>query len=67
MARPKTKEFKPLSVRLDATLYDRLDSYSKESGQPKTVAVERALTMFIDDYEEKQALLKQAVRDKNYS
>ena len=62
MARVKTKEYKPLSVRLDASTYDRLDSYSKESGQPKTVAIERALAMYIDDYEAKQALIAEAAK-----
>lgn len=58
MARPKTKEYKPLSVRLDATLYERLEEYSKQSGQSKTVAIERALTKFIDDYEKKMKMLE---------
>ena len=58
MARPKTKEYKPLTVRMDAAVYDRLDEYIQESGQSKTVAIERALTMFIDDYDKKMAILQ---------
>lgn len=60
MARPKTKECRSLSVRLDAAMYDRLDAYSKETGQPKTIAIERALAMYIDDYEQKQQIIKLA-------
>ena len=58
MARPKTKDYKPLTVRMDAAVYDRLDEYIQESGQSKTVAIERALTMFIDDYDKKMAILQ---------
>lgn len=64
MARPKTKEYKPLTVRMDANVYERLTDYCQESGQPKTVAVERAITMFINDFEEKKALLEEAVTSK---
>ncbi len=57
MARPKLKEYKPLTVRMDAAIYDRLDDYAQESGQTKTVAIERALTMYMDNYEKKMAIL----------
>ena len=33
MARPKLKDYKPLTVRMDAAIYDRLDDYAQESGQ----------------------------------
>ena len=65
MARPKLKEYKPLTVRMDAAIYDRLDDYAQESGQPKTVAVERALTMYMDDYDKKKAFLEKAAAQKN--
>lgn len=64
MARPKTKEYKPLTVRMDATVYDRLTDYCQESGQPKTVAVERAITMFINDYEKKKTILEEVSNTK---
>ena len=60
MARKKTKEYRPLTIRMDAAVYERLSDYSEESGQPKTVAVERALTMFIDEYDRKKALIEKA-------
>ena len=60
MARPKTKEYKPLTVRMDANVYERLTDYCQESGQPKTVAVERAINMFINDYEKKKTILEEA-------
>ena len=57
-ARPRTKEYKPVTIRMEMTVYDRLADFCEESGQPKTVAIERALSMYMDDYEKKQALLK---------
>lgn len=58
MPRPK-KESAPASFRLAVDVHERLEQFCKESGQSKTVAVERAITMYIDDYEEKQRKLKE--------
>lgn len=58
MARPK-KNGTYLNVCIDTSVYDRLAAYCEESGQPKTVAVERALTFYLNDYEEKQKLLRE--------
>lgn len=58
MARP-TKDSKPLSIRMEKSIMDRLNQFCEESGQPKTVAIERAVTMYIDDYLEKQKKLNQ--------
>ena len=44
MARPK-KPNHPVTVRLDQEIYDRLNKFVEDSGQPKTVALERALVM----------------------
>ncbi|MGN0265543.1 MAG: ribbon-helix-helix protein, CopG family [Oliverpabstia sp.] len=51
MARPK-KPNHPVTVRLEQELYDRLNDFCERSGQPKTVAIERALKAYIDDYDE---------------
>ena len=58
MARPK-KDGTYLNVRIETSVYDRLKRFSEEAGQSKTVAVERALMAYMDDYEEKQRLLKE--------
>lgn len=58
MARPK-KDGTYLNVRIETSVYDRLKKFSEEAGQSKTVAVERALMAYMDDYEEKQRLLKE--------
>lgn len=57
MARQK-KDGTYLNVRIETAIYERLEEFSEESGQSKTFAVERALTVYMDDYEEKQRLLK---------
>ena len=51
MARPK-KPNHPVTVRLEQVLYDRLNDFCERSGQPKTVAIERALKAYIDNYDE---------------
>lgn len=57
MARPK-KNGTYLNVCIDTQLYERLEDICKDAGQTKTVAVERALAAYLDDYEEKKRLLK---------
>lgn len=52
VARAK-KDNVPVSVRLEKGIFERLSKFCEDSGQPKTVAVERALEMYIDDYYEK--------------
>ena len=49
MARPK-KENHPISIRMDKAIYDRLNEFCEVSGQPKTVAIERAVMAYINDY-----------------
>ena len=49
MARPK-KENHPISIRMDKAIYDRLNEFCEVSGQPKTVAIERALMAYISNY-----------------
>ena len=58
MARPK-KNGTYLNVCIETPIYERLASFCEDAGQAKTVAVERALTAYLDDYEEKQKLLEE--------
>ena len=64
MARPKGKESKAMTIRLDIELFDRLSAFSEKYGQPKTVAVERAIKAYIDHYEE---MMKKAEQNYEYS
>lgn len=52
VARAK-KDNVPVSVRLEKGIFEKLSKFCEDSGQPKTVAVERALEMYINDYYEK--------------
>ena len=47
------KESKPFSIRMEKITFDRLAEYCEEAGQAKTVAVERAITAYLDEYDEK--------------
>lgn len=58
MARPK-KNGTYLNVCIETSLYERLECLCADAGQTKTVAVERALTLYLDDYEEKQKKLRE--------
>ena len=58
MARPK-KNGTYLNVCIETPIYERLESLCADAGQTKTVAVERALTLYLDDYEEKQKKLRE--------
>ena len=55
------KENKPITVRLAIDVYDKLVAYCEKSGQNKTVAIERAITMLAEDYEEKTKILEKHV------
>ena len=57
MARPK-KNGTYLNVCIETPIYERLEKLCEDAGQTKTVAVERALNLYLDNYEEKQRILK---------
>ena len=61
MGRPK-KEGQYLNVRIDKGIYDRISEICEEAGHTKAYVVEKALTGFIEDYEENQEVL-QRIRD----
>ena len=58
MARPK-KNGTYLNACIETPIYERMVAMCEEAGQTKTVAVERALTAYLDGYEEKQRMLKE--------
>ena len=63
MAKPK-KNGTYLNVCIKSSIYDRLDRFSEDYGQAKTVAVERALTAYLDNYEALQKKLKELERER---
>lgn len=52
MAKQK-KETKPCSLRMDASIFDRLEEFCQETGITKTALIEKAVVLFMDDYESK--------------
>ena len=57
MGRPK-KNGTYLNICIETPIYERLEALCVDAGQTKTVAVERALTAYLDVYDEKQRLLQ---------
>ena len=57
MGRPK-KENTPVTVRMEQNLYERLNNYCQQSGQSRTTAIERAVSMYIDAYDAKMQKLE---------
>lgn len=47
----KKKKSQPMSLRIEQTIADRLSAFCEQSGQSKTIAIERAIVAYIDDYE----------------
>lgn len=54
----KMKESHPISIRMELMTFDRLKQFCEDSGQSKTVAIERAINMYIDDYDDKKKQLE---------
>ena len=59
MARER-KEHVPVSVRMEKQTYERLVDFCEESGQSKTVAIERAVNLYIDEYNKKMERTEKA-------
>lgn len=60
MARPR-KPSHPVTIRMEQEIFDRLNDFCERSGQPKTVAIERALKEYIDTYDK---MMKRAATAK---
>ncbi len=57
MARLK-KNGKYLNVCIETPIYERLEALCADAGQTKTIAVERALNAYLDEYEKTKQQLK---------
>ncbi len=58
MARQK-KNGTYLNVCIETPIYERLERLCVDAGQTKTIAVERALMAYLDDYDLKQQKLRE--------
>ena len=54
----RIKESHPFSIRMDKTIFERLNQFCEKAGQSKTVAIERAIDKYIDEYEEQMKKLE---------
>lgn len=63
MARPK-KNGTYLNVCIETSIYKRLEEMCDEAGQTKTVAVERALKQYFDEYDAKQKIMNEITAKK---
>ena len=57
MARQK-KNGQYLNVKIDMNVYQRLEEFCEETGYTKTAAVERALTILMNNHEADQETLR---------
>ena len=57
MARPK-KNGTYLNVCVDTSIYSMLEEMCETLGQTKTVAVERALTSYLQEYKQREEKLR---------
>ena len=62
MARPN-KNGKYLNVCIQEEVYQKLEDFCLEAGQTKTIAVERALIQYIENYDAIQAKINKLDRD----
>jgi hypothetical protein len=53
-----------LNVCIETSIYEKLERLCEDAGQTKTVAVERALSEYLENYEKKQQLLRDFEKEK---
>lgn len=58
MGRPK-KNGTYINVCIDTSVYQRLENHCIEAGHTKTVAVQRAIVEYLNNYEKRQQLFKE--------
>ena len=64
MARQK-KNGTYLNVCIDSEIYEQLSQFCDKAGQTKTVAVERALLEYFEEYTRKQRMLEKLEQGNN--
>ena len=64
MARAK-KNGTYLNVCIETSIYEKLEKLCDDAGQTKTVAVERALSEYLENYEKRQQMLRELEESNN--
>ena len=52
------KDSRAFSIRMATEVYDRMEKYCVETSVPKTAVIEKAICMYLDDYDEKRKQLE---------
>ena len=60
---PKKKDYIDLNMRVDASVMRRFNSYCDEVGQTKTIAFERIVTAYLDQYENDKKNIEELKRN----
>lgn len=60
---PKKKDYIALNMRVDASVMRRFNSYCDEVGQTKTIAFERIVTAYLDQYENDKKNIEELKRN----
>ena len=61
----RKKNNKPFSMRMDSTVYERLEEYCQDTGQTKTTAIERILSAAAFDAHDKRKASEGATQESN--
>ena len=59
VSRPR-KQYKQLNIKMNAEIYDLLSNYCEEKGQTKTMAIERIIGKYLNDYNDKKTKIVSA-------
>ena len=51
----------PVTIRMEPSVYNKLEEYCRETGLTKTVSIEKAVEMYIADYRQKEKLINQNI------
>lgn len=52
------KDNHPITIRMEASIYEKLNEYCRETGLTKTAAIERAIDLSISDFKAKKKILR---------
>lgn len=62
MSRARRGACCPITVRLDEDVFKALSSYCEDSGQSRTVAVQRAIEAFVAEYYRKEKMVSELLK-----
>ncbi len=51
------KDNHPVTIRMEASIYEKLNDFCRETGLTKTAAIERAIDLSVSDFKAKKKIL----------